>query len=83
MFLWEKVDQLNVVDKLLGVFGVVKGLAHQGSNDAGQLLGSTIGDCFPTGYIGPKGGAYFVDFRKSIKQRELHWLDIVFCAEHN
>ena len=44
-----------MVHKLLGVFNVVRGLTHQGSEDVGQLLGDTVGDCSPIGYNEHKG----------------------------
>ena len=47
-----------MVDKLLGVLDLERGLAHQGSYDVGQFLGNTIGDCFPTGHNGSKVGAH-------------------------
>ena len=49
--------------KLLGVFYVVRGLALQGLNNVGQLLGDTIGDCSPTEY----NVCYLVNLGESIK----------------
>ena len=55
-----------MVHKLLGVFNVLRVLAHQGLDDVGQHLGNTTGDCSPTGYNAPDKGAYFMDFRESM-----------------
>ena len=64
---WQQLDQLDVINKLLGVFDLVRRLAHQGSDDVNKLLGHPMGDHFPPGYNGPNRSAYFKDFGESIK----------------
>ena len=66
-FPWFQPFALELLDKVLGVFKVVWGLAYQGFDDVGKLLGNPICDGPPTGNNGSEGGACFVDFREAIE----------------
>ena len=48
-------------------FEVVWGLAYQGFDDVGKLLGNPICDGPPTGNNWSEGDACFVDFREAIE----------------
>ena len=41
---WFQLFALELLDEVLGVFEVVRGLAYQGFDDVGELLGNPIGD---------------------------------------
>ena len=43
-FPWFQLFPLELLDKVLGVFKVVRGLAYKGFDDVGKLLGNPIGD---------------------------------------
>ena len=58
----------NSIDKECHcVFEVVWGLAYQGFDDVGKLLGNPICDGSHTGNNGSEGGACFMDFREAIE----------------
>ena len=48
---------------------MVWGLANQGFEDFGKLLGHTIGDRSTTRYYRPEGSVWFVDLGEAIKLR--------------
>ena len=41
---WFQLFGLELLDEVLGVFKMVRGLTYQGFDDVGELLGNTIGD---------------------------------------